>query len=85
MMRGILPHLCRIAMFSDFRWLSFSPPDVSEAIATYNVTRCFYREVAQRQEFEQYCQWYYETAAKHQQELAKMQRDINVLGWFIRR
>ncbi len=81
----MLAHLCGIAMFYHFRWLPLPYPNVSEAIATYHVTRCFYREVAQRQEFEQYCQWYYETAAKHQQELEKMQRDINILGWFIRR
>jgi len=54
-------------------------------IITFEFTRNFYREVAHRQEFEQYCDWYYTTALKNQQELNKMRGDINLFGWFVRR
>ncbi|MBO9997537.1 MAG: hypothetical protein J7641_00795 [Cyanobacteria bacterium SID2] len=60
------------------------PPPIDNRIAVHHVTREFHREVEYRSDFESYCQWYYETAAKHRQELEKMQGDINILGWFSR-
>ncbi len=72
-------------MSDDFRWYVPRPQLIPEALQIYNVTREFYWEVQQRDEFECYCEWYRSTAVKHQQELQKMQRDINVLGWFYRK
>lgn len=45
----------------------------------------FYREVRHREAFEQYCQWYAETAAANQRDLVQMQRELNLFGWLSRR
>jgi hypothetical protein len=45
------------------------------------MTRQFHEELAYREAFERYCQWYYETAEFHRREWEKMQGDINILGW----
>jgi hypothetical protein len=60
------------------------PPVSAEILKEYKITREFYQEVAYRQDFERYCEWYYSTAKQHQQELEKMQGDFNILGWFRR-
>ncbi|MBL1175954.1 MAG: hypothetical protein FWK01_12635 [Pantanalinema sp. GBBB05] len=57
---------------------------IVEVLESQQITREFYAEIHYRDEFEQYCQRYYAMAAKHRQELAKMQGDINILGWFFR-
>jgi hypothetical protein len=69
-------------MFEDLRWITPLPPEIVEAIIAYELTREFYREVKYREEHKRYCQWYYETAEKHRQELQRMQGDVNILGWF---
>ena len=58
---------------------------VVEVLETYHVTREFYHEIQYRQEKERYCQWYYAIAQHHQEELRKMQGDLNILGWFRRK
>jgi hypothetical protein len=55
-----------------------------EILETHQVTQEFYQEVKYRQEFEVYCQWYYETAESHRQELQKMRGDLNLFRWFFR-
>ena len=70
-------------MLNDFRW--FAPNPQLDALVAYELTREFYREVAQREEFDRYCQWYYATAEKNRQELHRMQGDFNLLGWFCRK
>lgn len=60
------------------------PGTVSETLQRAKITREFYQEVQYRREFERYCQWYYAVAEQHQQELKKMQGDLNILGWFRR-
>ena len=57
-------------------------PDVEEIFTTYQLTYEFYDEVRYRQELVDYCQWYQEVAEQHRQELGRMQREINFLGWF---
>lgn len=69
----------------ELRWIAFAPKPISEALIAYALTREFHREVEYRQDFAYYCQWYRETAAKHQQELQTMQSDINLFGWFCRK
>jgi hypothetical protein len=71
-------------MSGNFHWIVPSPPPASDILATYQLTWEFYREATYREELEQYCQWYRTVAAQHQHELQKMQRDINLLGWFYR-
>ena len=58
--------------------------EVLEALEATQLTREFHEEVASRQAFDDYCQWYYETADNHRRELQKMRGDINILGWFLR-
>lgn len=57
-------------------------PEVEEIFAVYQSTHEFYREAEYREELEQYCQWYYQVAEQHRQELETMQQDVNLLGWF---
>ncbi|MCL6436749.1 MAG: hypothetical protein K6T90_21565 [Leptolyngbyaceae cyanobacterium HOT.MB2.61] len=61
-----------------------APQPIPEAFIVYEITHDFYWEVKYREAMENYCQWYRAMAEKHQQELQKMQRDINILGWFYR-
>lgn len=60
------------------------PKDVADVIQAQQITREFYQEVQYREDFRRHCQWYYETARQHQEELKKMRKDINILGWFLR-
>ena len=55
-----------------------------EILEAHQVAREFYREVEYREDFANYCQWYYETAERHQKELQKMRGDLNIFGWFLR-
>ncbi|NJL67213.1 MAG: hypothetical protein HC894_11370 [Microcoleus sp. SM1_3_4] len=61
------------------------PTQSAEIFQRHQIVREFYDEIKHRQELERYCQWYYATAKQHQQELQKMQGDLNILGWFTRR
>ena len=72
-------------MLNHLRWLTLAPQPLSEAIVAYALTRDFYREVEYREEFEQYCDWYYRTAAANRAELQRLQGDVNLFGWFNRR
>ena len=59
-------------------------PPATEIFQVYQTTQEFYNEVQDRENFHQHCQWYYEIAEKHQQELKKMQNDPNILGLFLK-
>lgn len=59
-------------------------PAEATLFQVYQITHQFYEEVRQREELERYSRWYEATAQAHQQELSRMQRDINLLGWFYR-
>lgn len=72
-------------MPESFRFILPAPPPPADIFATYQLTHKFYREAYHRQQHELYCQWYRQQAEFHQQELKKMQSDINFLGWFCRR
>jgi hypothetical protein len=61
------------------------PQDVAQNLESAKVTREFYHELEHRQAFDGYCQWYYQTAERHRQELTKMRGDINIMGWFNRK
>ncbi|MBD2183466.1 hypothetical protein [Aerosakkonema funiforme] len=64
------------------RIIPLPPVAGDEIFAAYQATSEFYQEVRYREEFERYCQWYYTTAQRHRQELQKMKREVNILGWF---
>ncbi|WP_448564879.1 hypothetical protein [Trichothermofontia sp.] len=74
-------------MSSDnMHWIVPSSPDIApEILQVHQLAYDFRYEVEVRREFQRYCQWYYETAKRNQQEFLKMQQDINILGWFRRR
>lgn len=72
-------------MSEQFQYIVPAPPPPADIFATYQLANEFYRESQARQEHERYCEWYRQTAEQHQQELQKMQGDINLLGWFCRR
>ncbi|MGB3492514.1 MAG: hypothetical protein WBA57_07290 [Elainellaceae cyanobacterium] len=65
----------------------FFQPSSSELehLDAAQLTYDFYREVRDRQEFEAYCQWYYDAAAEHRREVESMRNDINIFGWFLGR
>lgn len=72
-------------MREEFRLIVPAPPPAADIFATYQLAFEFHQEVQARQEHERYCEWYWLTAERHQQELQKMQGDINLFGWFCRR
>jgi hypothetical protein len=71
-------------MSQDFNQIVPSiPPQGEEIFMTHHLAFEFRREVEYRENFKAYCQWYQETALKHQQELKKMENDFNILRWFL--
>lgn len=60
------------------------PPIESEVFQTYEVAHEFYEEVRHREQLEEYCQWYRETAAQNQRDLQQMRSEANLFGWFCR-
>jgi hypothetical protein len=60
-------------------------PPPAEILQCHQLTFDFRREVQTRDNFKEYCQWYKETAQQHQNELTKMQNDLNFFGWFLKR
>jgi hypothetical protein len=72
-------------MKEDFRFIiPRTPTTNSEIFAIHVVTKQFYQEVQYRQEFQNYCEWYYSVGEKHRQEAEKMRNDLNIMGWFTR-
>lgn len=69
-------------MPEEFQQILPAPPPGAEIFAPYRLAHEFQREAQHRQEIDEYCQWYRVTAERHQQELRKMQGDINLFGWF---
>lgn len=61
-----------------------SSDNISETIELYQVAYEFRQEVRHREDFEAYCQWYYDTADQHRAELAAMEKDIPLFSWFCR-
>ncbi|NEP04712.1 MAG: hypothetical protein F6K25_23770 [Okeania sp. SIO2G4] len=55
----------------------------TEIFQISQTTQEFYQEVKYRENFQNYCQWYYKIAEQHQKELQKMRSDINILGFFL--
>lgn len=72
-------------MSEQIRYIVPAPPPAADIFASYQLAHEFHREVYYRQELERYSEWYRQTAERHQQELQKMQGDINLFGWFCRR
>ncbi|NES03836.1 MAG: hypothetical protein F6K22_13900 [Okeania sp. SIO2F4] len=63
----------------------FPEPNTSatEICQVYQTTQEFYQEVKYREDFNNYCQWYYAIAEQHQKELQKMRSDINIFGFLL--
>lgn len=63
----------------------FYQPNASdlEILEAAQLTQNFYTEVRYRQEFDAYCEWYYDIAEQHRRELESMRNDINILGWLL--
>ncbi len=57
---------------------------VTEIFQVDQTTQEFYQEVKYREDFNNYCQWYYAIAEQHQKELQKMRGDINIFGFFLK-
>lgn len=68
----------------EFPQIAPVPQNVAETLESARVTREFYHEIEYRQELQNYCQWYHETAEFHRREFEKMRGDINIFGWFHR-
>ena len=69
-------------MSPNFQHIIPQLPPTAEVFASHQLTYEFRREVVYREDFKQYCDWYYLTAQKHREEYLKMQRDINIFSWF---
>ncbi|MEM1172016.1 MAG: hypothetical protein AAGJ08_23785 [Cyanobacteria bacterium P01_H01_bin.35] len=64
--------------------LSEANSPVREICQVDQTTQEFYQEVKYREDFNNYCQWYYAVAEQHQKELQKMRSDINIFGFFLK-
>jgi hypothetical protein len=74
------------AMFESlFTRTQVSPQDITEILEVHQLAHEFHGEMRDRDRFEAYCAWYYATAQKHQQEMAKLQTELQILPWFWRR
>ena len=72
-------------MSQEFRRIIPEPEQpAAEILQAHQAAQKFYREVEYRENFKNYCHWYHATAQKHQEELQKMQGDINIFRWFRR-
>lgn len=70
-------------MSQDFMQIIPEPQQpAAEILQAHQTAQQFYREVKYRENFKNYCQWYYATAQQHQEELQKMRGDINIFRWF---
>lgn len=56
-----------------------------EILEIHQMAHDFRQEVADREQFAAHCEWYDQTAQRHQQEWVSMQQDIHLLRWFWRR
>ncbi|MBW4650448.1 MAG: hypothetical protein KME06_17435 [Kastovskya adunca ATA6-11-RM4] len=72
-------------MSEEIQYIVPAPSPAVEIFAQHQLAYEFRREAQAREEFRSYCQWYDSTAKRHQQELEKMQSDINLFGWLTRR
>lgn len=71
-------------MSDKFHYIIPALPPTAEFFAPHQLAWEFRREVQVRDDFNAYCDWYYETAQRHQAELETLRKDINILGWFLR-
>ena len=55
--------------------------DAVEIFQLHQMAQEFRCEVEERERFDAYCEWYYATAARHQQELAQMRKEFDLRGW----
>lgn len=60
-------------------------PEILDVLASHQATRDFYQEVQYREALESHCQWYYQTAAQNQRDLAVMRQEFNLWGRLFRR
>jgi hypothetical protein len=58
--------------------------EVYQVLELQQLAQAFRHEVVERQAFENYCQWYDETAQQNKADLATMQSEINLFGYFYR-
>jgi hypothetical protein len=56
-------------------------PEAEAVLQTFQLTYEFYDEVRYRDAFEQYCDWYAQLAAEHQQDLEQMRQEVNLFNW----
>ncbi len=66
-----------------YEFLPNTPPP-ADILQCHQLTYEFRQEITYRSNFQEYCQWYYETERIHQEELKKMSNDINLFGWFLK-
>jgi hypothetical protein len=71
-------------MSDRFDYIIPALPPTADFFAPYQLAWEFRRETQTREDLNAYCQWYYETAERHRQEVKSMRNDVNILGWFWR-
>lgn len=61
-----------------------TPQDVIEHLELQHIAQEFRLEVEAREQFEAYCEWYYQVADQNRRDYEKMQSELNLLPWFSR-
>lgn len=59
-----------------------TPQETVEIFELHQMAQDFRREIIYREAHERYCAWYSDLARQHQQELAAMRGEFNVLSQF---
>jgi hypothetical protein len=59
-------------------------PPMMAILQNHQLAVEFRQEVAHREAFDQYVNWYREMATQHQAEVKRMEKDINFFRFFLR-
>ncbi len=59
-----------------------TPQDVIEHLELHHFAQEFRLEIEHRQQFEAYCEWYYEVAQQNREDYQCMQGEPNLREWF---
>lgn len=59
-----------------------TPQEIIEYLELHQIAQEFRLEVDYRDQFETYCNWYYQMAEQNRQDYQKMQAELNLLSWF---
>lgn len=58
------------------------PQEAADILVVHQLAQDFRLEMAYREQLEHHHRWYCHVSQQHQQELAMMAEEVNILAWF---